>query len=68
MPIYDYTCQTCNKTAEKIVKNQDETVLCPDCGAEMKREVSACAGFVVYGGYLNRYTSGKPHKYTPSTH
>jgi putative FmdB family regulatory protein len=32
MPIYDYQCQSCRRRFEQLVK-QDETPVCPACGA-----------------------------------
>lgn len=67
MPIFDYICLNCKNTFEKMVKNPDQDVLCPNCSAYVNKLVSRPAGHVVYGGELNRYTTGKPHKYNPLT-
>lgn len=36
MPIYEYTCQACNKqfSARRAMKDADAAIPCPDCGAE----------------------------------
>ena len=43
MPIYEYRCQRCNTTFEKLVFKGEETrVKCPDCGnKEVKKLLSA---------------------------
>jgi putative FmdB family regulatory protein len=35
MPIYEYTCKSCNNQFEKLAKsmNSDEKVKCPECGS-----------------------------------
>ncbi len=51
MPIYEYQCQACGETCEKLQKISDEPLRdCPACGkAELKKKVSA-AGFRLKGG------------------
>lgn len=36
MPIYEYTCQTCKKSFEKLVRSMSasEKIACPACGSE----------------------------------
>lgn len=41
MKIYDYTCQNCGHTAEKLVKDKDTEVKCPLCETLMNRMVSS---------------------------
>lgn len=35
MPIYEYTCQSCNKKFEQLVRSMssDEKCKCPECGS-----------------------------------
>jgi len=40
MPLYEYHCDTCDKTSEKSFKQQAETTPCPDCGQEAFKAVS----------------------------
>lgn len=48
MPIYEYTCNSCQKKFEALVK-REEKAACPGCGSEnVKRLLSAC-GFVSRG-------------------
>ncbi|MDE6676468.1 MAG: zinc ribbon domain-containing protein, partial [Clostridia bacterium] len=42
MPILQYECPKCGKKFEELVKNHDEAVECPACGAPAKREWSGC--------------------------
>ena len=65
MPIFDYTCPSCTNQFERIVKTADQEVLCYTCGTITTKQLSRPAGHVVYGGELNRYTTGKSHKYVP---
>ncbi|HWP84732.1 MAG TPA: zinc ribbon domain-containing protein [Terriglobia bacterium] len=32
MPIYEYVCEDCKKPFEKLVMNQSEQIVCPQCG------------------------------------
>lgn len=42
MPIFEYVCEKCGNTFEKLVFRQDEPVSCPKCGdADPKKLVSA---------------------------
>jgi putative FmdB family regulatory protein len=36
MPIYEYTCKSCKKSFEKLVRsmNSEDRVSCPECGSE----------------------------------
>jgi putative FmdB family regulatory protein len=33
MPIYEYACMECESHFEELVRNADQAVSCPDCGA-----------------------------------
>ena len=39
MKLYDFFCPYCDYHSEELVDN-DEKPLCPNCGSEMKREMS----------------------------
>ncbi len=42
MPLYEYYCDTCNKTFEEVQSYEErDNVVCPDCGAGVDREVSS---------------------------
>jgi putative FmdB family regulatory protein len=41
MPLYEYYCESCDKTFEKIFKQQEDKTPCPDCGQEAFKAVSA---------------------------
>ena len=41
MPLYDYRCQSCDKTVELLVRSPEASPPCPTCGDEMVRLVSA---------------------------
>ncbi len=50
MPIYEYACEDCGHTLEKIQKMSDAPLVeCPECGhAALKKLVSA-GGFILPG-------------------
>ena len=33
MPIYEYACMECESHFEELVRNTEQAVACPDCGA-----------------------------------
>lgn len=33
MPIYEFDCKKCGAAFEKLVRNREEKVTCPECGA-----------------------------------
>ena len=44
MPIYDYTCRTCNITSEEFMTfDEEDNVKCESCGVQMKRCVTLWA-------------------------
>lgn len=43
MPIYEYHCQSCSKTIEKIQQQAQDEISCPACGEHAKRSVSVFA-------------------------
>jgi putative FmdB family regulatory protein len=62
MPLYEYECTACRKHTEKIQKFSDpEITVCPHCGGELKRVLSAPAFSLKGGGwYADGYGSAKP--------
>ncbi len=62
MPLYEYECLACKKHTEKIQKFSDpEITVCPHCGGELKRVISAPAFSLKGGGwYADGYGSAKP--------
>lgn len=48
MPLFDFECPECGYEFEKIVY-EDETVICPLCGAECEREMGNIAYFEFKG-------------------
>lgn len=44
MPIYEYRCQDCGTKFEKLVRRQEEGVVCPACGeSHLRPELSTFA-------------------------
>lgn len=55
MPIYEYKCEKCYESFEKLVKNSKEKVVCPQCGSRPKKLMSS-GSFKVNGfSYANGY-------------
>jgi putative FmdB family regulatory protein len=47
MPIFEFHCQKCDKTFERLVFRTDEVVACPDCGEQgVNKLMSSCAAKV----------------------
>ena len=40
MPLYEYRCDTCGQTFEKLVMHNDEQTRCPNCDGEVHRLMS----------------------------
>ncbi len=45
MPIYEYRCEKCNSSFEKLVfAGEEGEVKCPECGnRDVKKVISACS-------------------------
>jgi len=56
MPIYEYACKECGHEFERLVKMSAQPPPCPECGAEVRKKVSA-SGFILKGGgwYKDHY-------------
>jgi putative FmdB family regulatory protein len=51
MPIYEYECESCQKTFEQLVfKDIDEKPTCPCCGSTQTRKLISCASFLGSSG------------------
>lgn len=63
MPLYEYECKDCHRRLEKIQSfNAPPEKVCPHCGGELERVISAPAlQFKGAGWYVNDYakTGGK---------
>ena len=61
MPLYEYECTACHKHTEKIQKFSDaEITVCPFCGGELKRVISAPAfALKGAGSYADGYAPAK---------
>ena len=62
MPLYEYECTACHKHTEKIQKFSDpEITVCPHCGGQLERVLSAPAvSFKGGGWYADGYGNAKP--------
>jgi putative FmdB family regulatory protein len=44
MPIYEYACMECESHFEELVRNAEQAVACPECGAaKVLRQLSSFA-------------------------
>jgi putative FmdB family regulatory protein len=43
MPLYEFHCDSCNATFEKLLKKQEHEVACPICGKSARKAVSVFA-------------------------
>jgi putative FmdB family regulatory protein len=43
MPIFEFHCQKCDKTFERLVFRTDEVVECPDCGEQGVCSATSCS-------------------------
>jgi len=51
MPIYEYKCEKCGKSFEKLVFNSDdEAVSCPECEAKDVKRLLSSTGFISSSG------------------
>lgn len=61
MPIYEYQCDECGHTLEKLQKLSDAPLTdCPDCGKAALRKLVSAAGFRLKGAgwYETDFKSG----------
>ena len=51
MPLYEYTCQICLNTFERLrpMSQMDDDANCPDCGGASKKQLSVFASFSTNG-------------------
>ena len=69
MPLYEYQCKQCQHRFEKIQSfSAPEEKVCPECGGEVERLISAPAiQFKGAGWYVNDYAGrGKAHSASAS--
>ncbi|HYG64944.1 MAG TPA: FmdB family zinc ribbon protein [Thermoanaerobaculia bacterium] len=61
MPIYEYQCQSCGKRSELLQRMADPPLaVCPECGGEVKKLMSAPAvQFKGSGWYVTDYAGKK---------
>ena len=69
MPLYEYRCEACNKSEEKLENlSAPEAHGCPACGAAegMKRQ-SSVAAFALAGGGWYKGAASEPAPSAPKT-
>ena len=51
MPVYEYECEKCESSFERIVFQGDkEEISCPECGETKVRKLLSSTGFIKTGG------------------
>ncbi len=60
MPIYEYTCKSCRKNFEKLIRTMSggEKIACPDCGS--MKTARAMSVFAVRGDGSKSAESADP--------
>ena len=54
MPLFEYTCKSCNKSREELQSKPQDALECP-CGGSMVRQMSTCNHkYIGTGFYANR--------------
>ena len=43
MPLYEYLCESCDTTFEKLLRKQEDEAVCPGCGKTARKTVSVFA-------------------------
>ena len=51
MPIYEFSCDQCEKEFEKLVMNTSEKIACPKCKSKKVRRVMSAFAFSVGGKF-----------------
>lgn len=49
MPIYEFKCETCRGSFERLMRYSDPVPPCPECNGTAERQISAVS-FVLKGG------------------
>lgn len=70
MPLYDFHCNSCNKTIEMMAKH-DHTPCCPECGDAMQKLMSCPAppgqsAAIIASGRAQAAKEGHFSNYKPS--
>jgi putative FmdB family regulatory protein len=68
MPIYEYQCQTCDTSLEKLQKISDAPLTrCPSCEQETLQKKISAAGFRLKGTgwYETDFKNNNKNKQTP---
>ena len=51
MPIYEYQCQKCDHSFEKLVLKGNESIECPQCHTTGAKKMMSVCGFSVGGKF-----------------
>jgi len=56
MPIYEYACMECESHFEELVRNSEQAVTCPECGAA--KVLKQLSTFAVHGAAKSSTSAG----------
>ena len=60
MPVYDYFCQSCGKTFDKLTTFDNRNLIsCPDCGAKADRKLFHSDYSFYFSPYLKELKEGR---------
>ncbi len=62
MPIFEFTCKTCNNNFEELVIKSDEVISCPSCSSkDVGKLISKCrhSSGSTFGGDFSSQAMGK---------
>ncbi len=62
MPFFDYRCECGHAIDDKLVRNSEQTVECPECGARMQKQVCATKNLLLMGeGFYKQHDAPNPN-------
>lgn len=63
MPIYEYRCERCSTTFEKLLfKGEEHGIKCPECGSKAVKKLMSAASFM--GPGIGTCAAGTPREFS----
>ena len=58
MPLFEYLCEECGESFEKLVRGSTKTILCPSCESEnVRKKLSTFASRIAGGSSISTSSS-----------